>query len=176
MFLNVLYRIKRSYIVFTMRNMCVLHVKTVLFRCWVWDEFFLFLLQRNFQWKYGLHPQYDGLYDQLWLTRFWSRKGGIQTPPPSNENSTFLNLRIKITKNRHQTLLVNRIISWGPFWKMFWIRLCIYGIFLKIDSRHTLFFIGNMRLFLGGGGIFYFARVWRKMIILHVLIRPTLLS
>lgn len=38
-FLNVLYRIKRSYIIFTMRNTCVLHVKTVLFRGLVSDEF-----------------------------------------------------------------------------------------------------------------------------------------
>lgn len=86
------------------------------------------------------------------------QEGGIQTPPPSNENSTFLNLRIKITKNRHQTLLVNRIISWGPFWKMFWIRLCLYGIFLKIDSRYTLFFYRDDETFFfaGGGGYILF--------------------
>lgn len=73
--------------------------------------------------------------------------------PPFQWKFNLFNLRIKITKNRHQTLLVNRIISWGPFWKMFWIHLCIYGIFLKIDSRYTLFFfIERKRFFIWGGG------------------------
>lgn len=146
----------------------------------VWYQMsFVFLLQRNtfitfITCKYGLNPQYDGLYNQLWLTRFWSRKGGSRPPPP-NENWTFLNLRIKITKNRHWTLLVNRIIARAPFWKMFWIRLCIYGIFLKIYSRYTLFFIGwDNTFYLGkGGGICYFSWVWRKMIILHKLTYST---
>lgn len=77
------------------------------------------------------------------------QEGGIQTPPQWKFNL----FKFKITKNRHWTLLVNRIIARAPFWKMFWIRLCIYGIFLKIYSRYTLFYIGwDNTFYLGKGG------------------------
>lgn len=90
--------------------------------------------------------------------------------PDENSNSTLhvFNLRIKITENRHRTLLISRIISRTLSWKMFWIRLCIYRIFLKFCSRYTLFFIGWDDTFFWGGVHAICARVWRKMIIWHL--------
>lgn len=96
----------------------------------------------------------------------------FQTTHSPDENSTLhvFNLRIKITENRHRTLLISRIISRTLSWKMFWICLCIYRIFLKFFSRYTLFFYRlGWYFFLGGGGVHAIcARVWRKMIIWHL--------
>lgn len=96
----------------------------------------------------------------------------FQTTHSPNENSTLhvFNLRIKITENRHRTLLTSRIISRTLSWKMFWIRLCIYYISENFFSIYPIFYRVGWYFFFGGGGVHAIcARVWRKMIILHYL-------
>lgn len=95
----------------------------------------------------------------------------FQTTHSPDENSTLhvFNLRIKITENRHRTLLISRIISRTLSWKMFWIRLCIYYISENFFSIYPIFYRVGWYFFLGGGVHAICARVWRKMIILHYL-------
>lgn len=76
----------------------------------------------------------------------------FQTTHSPDENSTLhvFNLRIKITENRHRTLLISRIISRTLSWKMFWIRLCIYYISENFFSIYPIFYRVGWYFFLGG--------------------------
>lgn len=77
----------------------------------------------------------------------------FQTTHSPDENSTLhvFNLRIKITENRHRTLLISRIISRTLSWKMFWIRLCIYYISENFFSIYPIFYRVGWYFFWGGG-------------------------